>query len=91
MVVPISVEGPSKVNKGKQYAELKKKVSKGTQTFSYLFEYKWKAIMVDQFAFESCGVAYNMFTQATLSKDEETLNMMSDIELRRDGFVFLLK
>lgn len=86
--VPIGVEGPSKLSKSKK--PVKKNASE-SKKFSPSFTYKGKLITADQSAFQSCVVAFNLFTQATLPKDEETLHQMSDHDLKKDGFRSLLK
>lgn len=87
--MPINIEGPSNIDKSKKPAE-KKKASE-VQHFSLSFRYKGKAITIKQSNFESCGVAYNFFTHATLPKDEEVFQQMTDGDLKRDGFHSLLK
>lgn len=74
--VPINVKRPSKLSRGRKRVEKNKKASEG----KYLSP-----------SFESYGVAYDMFTQTTLPKDQEALNMMPDIELKINGFLSLLK
>ncbi|KAM7486699.1 hypothetical protein LguiA_002708 [Lonicera macranthoides] len=54
----------------------KKKASEGTQPFSFSFKCKTNDISTDQSSFESCAVAYAMFTKATLPKDQEATNIM---------------
>lgn len=85
--VPISVEGLSVINKSKKPTG--KKVSEGTK-ITPPFHYKGKAITTEQSAFESCGVAFNLVTQATLPKDDEVFHKILDHDLKRDGFYSLL-
>lgn len=86
--VPIDNEGPSNLNKSKGPTEKK---DADLKKFSPSISYKGKSITADQSAFQSCGVAFNLFTYATLPKDKETLHQMSDHDLKRGGFHSLLK
>ena len=83
----INVGGGSQVGRAKPI----EKRAPEPKKFVPSFIYKGKPINAEHSAFESYSVAFNLFNQGTLPKDEKVLHEMSDHDLKRDGFYLVLK